>query len=152
MIERVLIGWQATATVQDFLDAEHLGKIGKEFIIRDVILGGMILSPTGDALTSFGRPPTLSWEDVRLRGETYRHDPEEKTIDVSLAPTDTGLVHQIILCIPGPGHALSKQGAAVLLADTLVNDAIVAAFAAALFGLLFLAFVLRPHAQLQKAA
>lgn len=152
LIERVLIGWQATATVQDFLDAEHLGKIGKEFIIRDVILGGMILSPTGDALTSFGRPPTLSWEDVRLRAETYRHDPEEKTIDVSLAPTDTGLVHQIILCIPGPGHALSKQGAAVLLADTLVNDAIVAAFAAALFGLLFLAFVLRPHAQLQKAA
>jgi hypothetical protein len=152
LTERALIGWQATSMVLDFMDAEQLAEIGKEFIIHDAILGGVVLGPTGHVLASFGHQPALTWEDGALRGETHRHDPGGQTLDISLDPSDTGLLHQIILRIPGPGHPLSKQGAALPLSEQLVQDVILSAFVAAGFGLLFLAFMLRPHALLQKAA
>jgi hypothetical protein len=152
LAERALISWQATGMVMDFLDAEQLAEIGKEFIIQDAILGGAVLGPTGHILTSFGRQPALTWEDVALRGETYRHDPQEQTLDVSLDPSDTGLLHQLILRVPGPGHSLSRQSAALPLSEQLIKDVFLSAFVAAGFGLLFLAFVLRPHALLQQAA
>lgn len=151
-IERVLLAMQAGATVQDFLNAEQIAALGKQFIVHDVILGGKVLSPTGDILTSFGRQPSLTWEDVQLHGEKYRYYSNDKTVDVSFEQFDTGFIYQLILRIPGPGHIFSKQDETMPLSDHLVRDATVAAFAATAVALLFLALIVGPHRHLQRAA
>lgn len=151
-IERVLLAMQAGATVQDFLNAEQISGLGKQFIVHDVILGGKVLSPTGDILASFGRQPSLKWEDVQLNGEKSRYYSDDKTVDVSFEQFDTGFIYQLILSIPGPGHALSKQNETISLSSYLIRDATVAAFAATAVALLFLALIVGPHRHLQKAA
>lgn len=151
-IERVLLGWQAGATVQEFLNAPQIAALGKQFIVHDIIMGGKVLSPTGDILASFGHQPLLTWEDVQLNGEKSRHYPMDKTVDVSLEPFDTGLIYQVILRIPGPGHAFSNQNVAIGLSDHMFTDAIVSAFTATAVALLFLAMILGPHRHLQRAA
>ncbi|WP_306260556.1 hypothetical protein [Pararhizobium sp. IMCC21322] len=151
-IERVLLGLQAGAAVQDFLDAEQISALGKQFIVHDIILGGKVLSPTGDVLTSFGRQPFLTWQDVQLNGEKYRYYSDDKTLDVSFEQIETGFTYQLILRIPGPGHALSKQDETIALSSHLVRDANVAASAATAVALLFLVLIVGPHRHLQQAA
>lgn len=151
-IERVLLGMQAGASVQDFLNAQQISALGKQFIVHDIILGGKVLSPTGDILASFGRQPSLTWQDVQLNGENYRHYSDDKTVDVSLEQFDTGFIYQLILSIPGPGHAFSKQDEAIALSSHLTNDVIIAAFVATAVALLFLTLIVGPHRHLQRAA
>lgn len=151
-VERVLLGLQAGATVQEFQNASQIAALGKQFIVHDLILGGKVLSPTGDILASFGPQPKLTWDDVQLRGETFRHYEDSKTVDVSLAPFDTGLTYQVILQIPGPGHAFSKQSAVMSLSERLVGDATVSAFSATAVALLVLVLIMGPHRRIQRAA
>lgn len=151
-IERVQLGLRSGATVQDFLNATQIAALGKQFIVHDIILGGIVLSPTGDILASFGLKPLLTWEDVQLNGERQRYYSSDKVVDVSLEQFDTGFIYQVILRIPGPGHAFSKQKAAISLFDHMVKDAAVSAAAALAVALLFLALILGPHRHLQQAA
>lgn len=151
-IERVLLGMQAGASVQEFLNAEQISALGKRFIVRDIILGGKVLSPTGDILASFGLQPSLTWQDVQLNGEKNRYNSDDKSVDVSFEQFDTGFIYQLILRIPGPGHVFSKQDETTALSSHLIKDASIAAFVATAVALLFLALIVGPHRHLQRAA
>tara|TARA_R110000868_G_scaffold152108_16_gene376749 strand:+ start:890 stop:2686 length:1797 start_codon:yes stop_codon:yes gene_type:complete len=151
-IERILLAWQAGVDGHDFLDVSQTADLGKLFIMQDVILGGIVLSPTGDTLASFGQLPELTWQNVHIDGNSSRYFAKEKFVDVSLATIDTGATYEVILRIPGPGHVFSKLAADRTFAERIVRYAIIASVIAVLVSALVLSFILGPHWRIQRAA
>ncbi|MFK8033435.1 MAG: hypothetical protein AB8B94_04745 [Hyphomicrobiales bacterium] len=151
-IDRVLLAWQAGAEARNFPDVSEVTKLGKQFILFDVIMGGIVLSQTGDILASFGQIPELNWQSIHLDNVLYVHNTNERTIDVSLMPLKTGLAHELILRIPGPGHKFSKLKMGASKTERVVRDIIFAVFLASAVSILMLFFFMRPHWELQRAA
>nr|WP_306264428.1 hypothetical protein [Pararhizobium sp. IMCC3301] len=151
-IERILLAWQAGVDGHDFLDASQTADLGKLFILQDVILGGIVLSPTGNTLASFGQLPNLTWQNVYIDGNSSRYSAKEKIVDVSLSTIDTGATYDVILRIPGPGHVFSKLAADRTFPERIVRYAVTASVIAILASGLVLAFILGPHWRIQRAA
>lgn len=151
-IERILLAWQAGVDAYEFLNATQTADLGKLFILQDEILGGIVLSPTGDTLRSFGQLPDLTWQNVHVDGISSRYSAKDKIVDVSLSPIDTGSTYQVILRIPGPGHPFSKLATDRSLAERIARHAIAASVIATLVSCLVLAFILGPHWRIQRAA
>lgn len=151
-IDRVLLAWQAGAEARNFPDVSEVTELGKQFILFDVIMGGIVLSQTGNTLASFGQIPELNWQSIHLENITYVHNTNERTIDVSLKPLDTGLAHELVLRIPGPGHKFSRLKIGASKIERIVRDVIFSIFLASAVSMLMLFFFIRPHWELQRAA
>lgn len=151
-MDRVLLAWQAGANARNSPSVADVAQLGKQFILHDVILGGLILSRTGDTLASFGQRPELSWQTVHMENRPYIYNEQERTVDVALKPLETGFAHELILRIPGPGHQFSKLKTGASTAERVVRDVLAALLMASAVSLLMLFFFLRPHWALQRAA
>lgn len=151
-IDRVLLGWRAGADARSLPTVADAAQLGKQFILYDVILGGMVVSPTGDILASFGQIPNLTWQAVHMDSTTFDYNAAERTIDVALGPLDTGFAHELILRIPGPGHRFSKLKTGATKAERITRDIVGSIFAASAVSILMLIFFLKPNWEMQRAA
>ncbi len=107
-VDRVRLAWQAGVDAREQTGLSETVRLGKTFIVHDVILGGVVLSPTGDNMASFGQLPDLTWQDVHVDGITLTENRPLKVLDLVLPILATGLSYEVIVRIPGPGHAYSK--------------------------------------------
>lgn len=151
-IERVLLAWQAGADARELPGVSEAAHLGKQFILHDVILGGIVVSPTGGTLASFGQIPQLTWQDVHTLNMPHQPNPQDRTIDVSLQPLQTGLAHEVILRIPGLDHPLSKVKSGPGTAERVVRNIFLSFLVASTVAGLMLVFVIRPHWEMQRAA
>lgn len=151
-VDRVLLAWQAGADARNLPGVADVAQLGKQFILHDVILGGLVLSHTGDTVASFGQVPELTWQTVHMSDIPYVYNEQERTVDVSLMPIDTGFAHELILRVPGPGHQFSKLKTGATKAERIARDVIGAVIVASIVSLLMLFFFLKPHWALQRAA
>lgn len=151
-IDRVLLAWQAGADARNLPGVADVAQLGKQFILHDVILGGIVLSHTGDTLASFGQMPELTWQAVHMNDTTHIYNAQQRIVDVSLMPLDTGFAHEVILRVPGPGHQLSKLKIGPSSAARVLRDIVASVLMATAVSILMLFFFLKPHWALQRAA
>ena len=151
-IDRVRLAWQAGVDARELTDLAETVRLGKEFIVHDVILGGVVLSPTGDKMASFGQVPELSWQDVHVDRVELLENHTLKVLDVVLPVLVTGLTYEVMVRIPGPGHSFSK----LILGESPLGGISVfvtaASIIATLVALLVYWLVALPHLQFQRAA